>query len=107
MILNRIIGVESLMVNMGLNLTLSVLVMVFVGFDDPFSCSKIRWAITKAAIIMGIIKCREKNRLRVGCETEGPPQIQLTRSFPTRGIAESTPVMTVAPQNDICPQGKT
>lgn len=31
----------------------------------------------------------------------------MTRSFPTIGIAERTPVITVAPQNDIWPQGRT
>jgi len=53
------------------------------------------------------MKCKEKNRFKVGCETEGPPQIQVTKSIPTSGIADSTPVITVAPQNDICPQGST
>jgi len=28
-------------------------------------------------------------------------------SVPRIGIAESTPVITVAPQNDICPHGST
>lgn len=39
--------------------------------------------------------------------TEGPPQIHVTRSYPTIGIADRTPVITVAPQNDICPHGRT
>jgi len=56
---------------------------------------------------MGRRKCKEKNRFRVGWDTDGPPQIHTTSSFPTNGIAESTPVITVAPQNDICPQGRT
>jgi len=43
----------------------------------------------------------------VGWDTDGPPQIHTTRSFPTIGIAERTPVITVAPQNDICPHGRT
>jgi hypothetical protein len=43
----------------------------------------------------------------VGWETEGPPQIHVTRSFPTIGRAESTPVITVAPQKDIWPHGNT
>lgn len=101
------IGSVSLMVNIGLNFTFSMLVTVLVGFDDPFSCSRIRCLITIAAIIIGSMKCREKNRFSVGWDTEGPPQIQVTRSFPTSGIADRTPVMTVAPQNDICPQGRT
>jgi len=56
---------------------------------------------------MGKMKCREKNRFRVGFDTEGPPQIHVTSSFPTNGIAVKTPVITVAPQKDICPQGST
>jgi hypothetical protein len=31
----------------------------------------------------------------------------LTNIFPKYGIAESKLVITVAPQNDICPHGKT
>jgi len=27
--------------------------------------------------------------------------------FPIRGMAEMVPVITVAPQNDICPHGRT
>lgn len=53
------------------------------------------------------MKCREKNRFKVGCDTEGPPQIQVTKSIPTRGMVDRTPVITVAPQNDICPHGST
>ena len=45
--------------------------------------------------------------MRVGCEIEGPPQIQFTRSFPKSGTAVKTPVITVAPQKDICPHGRT
>lgn len=63
--------------------------------------------ITNKAITMGNMKCKEKNRFKVGWDTEGPPQIHVTRSFPTIGIAEITPVITVAPQKDICPQGST
>lgn len=57
--------------------------------------------------MMGVKKCNEKKRFKVGCDTDGPPQIQIVSSFPTSGIADSTPVITVAPQNDICPQGRT
>ena len=39
--------------------------------------------------------------------TEKPPQIYSTRIVPIYEIAESRFVMTVAPQNDICPQGRT
>jgi len=43
----------------------------------------------------------------VGLPTENPPQTHITKSFPTIGIAEIKLVITVAPQNLICPQGKT
>lgn len=58
-------------------------------------------------IAIGRRKCKEKNRFNVGWETAGPPQIQITRSCPTIGMADTTPVITVAPQNDICPHGRT
>jgi len=60
-----------------------------------------------AAKIIGIRKCKAKNRVRVGCETEKPPHSHLTSGFPKYGIAEKILVITVAPQNDICPQGNT
>jgi len=100
-------GKTSLTKKKGLNLTLSKFKTVTVGLDDPFSWRRIRWTKTKTAITIGNRKCKEKNRLRVGWETEGPPQIQVTKSIPTKGIADKTPVITVAPQKDICPQGRT
>ena len=103
----RIRGRVSFTKNNGLNLSLSLFVDTFDGLEDPFSCRRIRWISTITVINIGRRKCREKNRFRVGCETEGPPQIQVTKSPPTKGIAESTPVITVAPQNDICPHGST
>lgn len=39
--------------------------------------------------------------------TANVPQIHLTSMPPTYGIAVSNLVITVVPQNDICPQGKT
>jgi hypothetical protein len=39
--------------------------------------------------------------------TANPPQIQLTISGPIIGIAENKLVITVAPQKDICPHGRT
>jgi hypothetical protein len=52
-------------------------------------------------------KWREKNRVSVGLPTAKPPHNQITRSPPIIGIAEKRFVMTVAPQKDICPQGRT
>jgi len=75
--------------------------VVFDGFEDPFSCSIIRWINIVTMITIGKMKCSEKNRFRVGFDTEGPPQIQVTSSLPTSGIAVRTPVITVAPQKDI------
>jgi len=86
---------------------LSKFVWVDTGADDPFSWSRIRWVRARARIAIGRMKWREKNRFKVGWDTEGPPQIHVTISFPTIGMAEITPVITVAPQNDICPHGST
>jgi len=101
------IGRESFTENRGLNFTLSKLVWEVVGFEDPPSWRRIKWTSTKTAMIIGKMKCKEKNRFSVGCDTDGPPQIHVTKSFPTRGMAERTPVITVAPQKDICPHGRT
>lgn len=105
--INKINGIESLTKNRGINFTLSCLVCVDVGLEDPFSCSSIKWTNTRAMISIGRRKCNEKKRVKVGWDTEDPPQIQVTRSFPTSGMAVITPVITVAPQNDICLQGRT
>ena len=48
-----------------------------------------------------------KNRVNEALSTAKPPQIQYTISFPITGIALKRLVITVAPQKDICPQGKT
>ena len=45
--------------------------------------------------------------MRDALSTENPPQIHSTRFVPMYGIAERRLVMTVAPQNDICPHGRT
>jgi len=102
-----IIGMESFTENMGLNFTLSMLDWSVDGLDDPFSCNRIMWIIAKTVITIGRRKWSEKNRFNVGCDTDGPPQIHVTNSFPTMGIADRTPVITVAPQKDIWPQGRT
>ena len=58
-------------------------------------------------IINGRIKWREKNRFSVALLIENPPQIHITVILPMQGIVEIKLVITVAPQNDICPQGRT
>jgi hypothetical protein len=49
----------------------------------------------------------EKNRLRVALSTAKPPHIHSTKVFPMYGMAENRLVITVAPQNLICPHGRT
>jgi hypothetical protein len=63
--------------------------------------------ITIATITKGRIKCSAKNRLRVGLSTANPPHSHSTNELPIYGIAENRLVITVAPQNLICPQGRT
>lgn len=48
-----------------------------------------------------------KNRVRVALSTEKPPQIHSTSVVPIYGTADRRLVMTVAPQKDIWPQGRT
>jgi hypothetical protein len=43
----------------------------------------------------------------VALSTAKPPHNHCTKVVPIKGIAESKFVITVAPQKDICPQGKT
>lgn len=78
-----------------------------VGLLDPVSCRNKRCTITRAAMINGRRKCRAKNRVRVALSTEKPPHTHSTRLVPMYGIADSKLVMTVAPQKDICPHGRT
>jgi hypothetical protein len=43
----------------------------------------------------------------VALSTANPPQIHSTKDFPIYGITENKLVITVAPQNLICPHGRT
>lgn len=63
--------------------------------------------MVRAAMIKGNKKWKAKNRVRVALSTEKPPQIHSTRALPTYGTADRRLVMTVAPQKDIWPQGRT
>lgn len=101
------IGDESFVENFGWKLLFSLFVEVPVGFFDPVSCSVIRCMITRIVMIIGSRKCRARNRVRVGCDTENPPHIHSTMVFPMYGIADMKFVITVAPQKDICPHGRT
>jgi hypothetical protein len=55
----------------------------------------------------GSTKWIAKNRFSVALSTANPPHIHSTRVFPIYGMAENRLVITVAPQNLICPHGRT
>lgn len=77
------------------------------GLEDPVECKKKTCRAPAADSTKGIKKWKEKNRVRVGLSTEKPPQTHNTIECPTIGKAIIKLVITVAPQNDICPQGST
>jgi len=66
-------GSMSFTVKDGLNFTLSRFLEVPVGLEDPVSWRVIRCTRVRAAITIGTRKCSEKNRFRVGCDTEKFP----------------------------------
>jgi len=73
---------RSFIEKIGENSIFSMFSLEPVGLDDPVSCSIAMWTITRIVIIIGVMKCREKNRVRVGCETEKFPHIHSTSDFP-------------------------
>lgn len=77
------------------------------GLFEPVSCRNVRWTNVRPAMRNGSRKWRAKNRVSVGLSTEKPPQAHSTSVWPMYGMAENRLVITVAPQNDICPQGRT
>lgn len=44
------------------------------GLFDPVSCRNSKCTIVRATIPNGRMKCRVKNRIRVGLSMAGPPQ---------------------------------
>jgi len=78
-----------------------------VGLLDPVSWRNSRWTMASAVMTNGRIKWKAKNRVRVALSTENPPQIHSTKFVPMYGIADRRLVITVAPQNGICPHGST
>jgi len=52
-------------------------------------------------------KWNDRNRVKVALSTANPPQTHCTKSIPKYGIADNKFVITVAPQNDIWPHGRT
>jgi hypothetical protein len=47
--------------------------------EDPVSCKKTIWRKPKTRRMKGIIKCKVKNKLNVGCLTEKLPHIHNTK----------------------------
>lgn len=90
-----------------MNFVLSMFACRLVWLVEPFLWRSIRCTTISTIPIRGVTKCKEKNRFNVGCETENPPHIHITLLLPMYGMAEKMFVITVAPQKDICPQGRT
>jgi len=63
--------------------------------------------IINMRVTNGNKKWSEKNRDNVAWLIENPPHSHWTISNPIYGIADIKFVITVAPQNDICPHGNT
>ena len=61
---------------------LSVLELIPEGFEEPVSWRNTKWKTTKAKIMKGNKKWKEKKRVKVGLSTENPPQIHSTKVFP-------------------------
>lgn len=107
-IINIIINpIISLKIKNGWKGILSKLLFKLSGLFDPFTWRNIKWTTTIKAKIKGKMKCKDKNRDNVALLMEKPPQIQITIEMPIFGIAEIKFVITVAPQKDIWPQGRT
>lgn len=98
---------KSLKVKYGWNEILSRLLEIPKGLLEPVWWRKRRCTIETPAIIKGITKWKAKKRVRVALSTAKPPHNQFTMLDPIKGIAEKRFVITVAPQKDICPQGRT
>ena len=98
---------KSLDEKYGWNKILSKFLLIPKGLFLPVWCKNNKWIILNPAIIKGRRKCSEKNRVKVALSTANPPHIHITKSPPIYGIAENKLVITVAPQKDIWPQGKT
>jgi len=98
---------RSFLVKKGWKLILSLSILILIGLDEPVEWRRKMCVKVIAAITKGKRKWNEKNRIKVGAFTENPPHNQLTIIWPQIGIADIRLVITVAAQNDICPQGST
>ena len=88
-------------------MTLSLFWFKPKGLLEPLKCKKNKWIPLIPAIIKGSKKCKVKNRVKEEFSTAKPPQKILTIMVPNLGITQIKLVITVAPQNLICPQGRT
>jgi len=104
---SAIIVTRSLVEKNGWKKILSIFGLFPVGLLDPVIWREARWIITINAKINGIKKWREKNRFKVAFLIENPPHNHSTICLPIYGIADTKLVITVAPQKDICPHGRT
>jgi len=102
-----IVLMESFMEKNGWNWILSMFELVPIGLFEPVIWSLIRWIIIIPVKMIGVMKWREKNRERVAWLIENPPHTHSTKNFPRYGMAEIKFVITVAPQKDIWPHGRT
>ena len=87
--------------------TLSPFLFKPSGLFEPVWCRNRRCTAARAKTTKGSRKWKAKNRFRVALSTANPPQIHSTNIGPIYGMADSRFVITVAPQNLICPQGRT
>ena len=97
----------SLNVKYGWKGLFSICLEIPRGLLDPVWCKNRICTMEAAAIAKGRMKWRAKNRVKVALFKAKPPQTHWTSSVPARGMADKRLVITVAPQNDICPQGST
>jgi hypothetical protein len=97
----------SLKEKYGWNGILSELDVIPNGLLDPVWCKNSKWINVIPKIIKGKTKWKVKNRVKVALSTAKPPQIHCTSIWPRYGIADRRFVITVAAQNDICPQINT
>lgn len=86
---------------------MSIFLFVPRGLLDPVWCRKIKCTSDKARTTNGRRKCKVKNRVNVALSTANPPHSHWTIVVPRYGIADRRFVITVAPQKDIWPHGRT
>jgi len=107
MVIKMIMGVRSFHEKNGWNFIVSLYLFNPKGLEDLYSWREMIWINDIPKIIKGAKKCNEKKRFNVAFATENPPHSHCTILTPAIGIAEAKLVITVAPQKDICPHGRT